>query len=280
MAQPQLQAGPGLVAHSGGVGPILCGVLLTVVNDTIYIPVPSPGTVNAKGVAFPGALLLISGIDHLIIGSGSSVFRNTQGHSLSLNGHTRDLDPPKVRGQSPPILQDVGLRCHTAHIHSWTVGDLHRNQSLTIKGHIRISLNTADVCHSQAGTAGQRDRPADSVPSHLDPEKPGQIYQGDITHATGQVGSGIHSHAAGLLLPIPEGQAGLPLYKGDLPLLLLVGQPQLGADGHRHLGPAVPVHIGRSGQLQGPSVQSDGHRALCLDRQAQRQHHGQRQRQR
>ena len=28
------------------------------------------------------------------------------------------------------------------------------------------------------------------------------------------------------------------------------GQPQLGADGHRHLGPAVPVHIGRSGQLQ------------------------------
>ena len=41
----------------------------------------------------------------------------------------------------------------------------------------------------------------------------------------------IHSHAAGLLLPIPEGQAGLPLYKGDLPLLLLVGQPQLGADG-------------------------------------------------
>ena len=127
---------------------------------------------------------------------------------------------------------------------------------------------------------GQGRCPGPAVPNQLEAESPGQVDQGHIAYAAGQIGGGVHGHAAGLLLPIPEGQAGLPLYKGDLTLLLLVGQPQLGADGHRHLGPAVPVHIGRSGQLQGPSVQSDGHRALCLDRQAQRQHHGQRQRQR
>ena len=66
-----------------------------------------------------------------------------------------------------------------------------------------------------------------------------------------------------------------------IPFLLLIGQPQLGADAHGDLGPVLPVDIGGRFQLQCRPVQRDRYRRVdSLDGQAQGEQHGQRQHQR
>ena len=58
-----------------------------------------------------------------------------------------------------------------------------------------------------------------------------------------------------------------PLYKGDL-TLPSAGRsaPAGGPMVHRHLESAVPVHIGRSGQLRARPSKVTGHRVRCLGR--------------
>ena len=281
VAQLQLQARAALVTHAGGVGLVLAGIFLAVVDDAVHIAVPGAGGIDAEHVALTGAFLLIPSVDQLVVGGGCRAVVNRQGHSLALDRDTSDLDPTVVGGQGAPVLQDVAVGGDAADIDTRLIGDLHLHHTGAVHGLVGIGLNALDVRHSQVGAGGERSGAGSAVPGQTQSEKLSQIGQGHIAHLTGQIGGGVHSHAASFLGPVPESQAGLSLYKGDLPFLLLIGQPQLGADAHGDLGPVLPVDIGGRFQLQCRPVQRDRYRRVdSLDGQAQGEQHGQRQHQR